>query len=74
MNSKTVSFSLVFLIKYKNDLLVVGNTGLQGGLCFVECVDIYKNKIIFLYYYTLIINPQRKFLYQLAAIAFFYSH
>ena len=38
LHSKSVSFSLVFLLNIKFDLLVFGNTILQGGLCFVECV------------------------------------
>ena len=31
-----------FLIIHKNDLLVFGNTILQGGLCFVECAGLLQ--------------------------------
>lgn len=42
LHSKSVSFSLVFFLNIKFDLLVFGNTILQGGLCFVECVDYFN--------------------------------
>ena len=40
LHSKSVSFSLIFFLNMKFDLLVFGNTILQEGLCFVECVKI----------------------------------
>ena len=46
LHSKSVSFSLGFLIVHKNDLLVFGNTILQGGLCFVECVGNIIRKLV----------------------------
>ena len=42
LHSKSVSFSLVFFLNIKFDLLVFGNTILQGGLCFVGCVESKK--------------------------------
>lgn len=60
LHSKSVSFSLVFFLNIKIDLLVFGNTILQGGLCFVECVDfilffttVFQNSF---YYYIATVN------------------
>ena len=39
IKSKTVHRTVFFSSVHKNDLLVFGNTILQGGLCFVECAE-----------------------------------
>lgn len=49
LHSKSVSFSFVFLLNIKFDLLAFGNTILQGGLCFVECMNL---KTLYLFVIT----------------------